>query len=83
MLAQIISVGSELVEGKLIDTNSPYIASMLHEIGIDVARITAVGDDIEALSKTLKEALESSDIVILTGGLGQLIISQAKPSYSV
>ncbi|MFA4016991.1 MAG: hypothetical protein RUDDFDWM_002103, partial [Candidatus Fervidibacterota bacterium] len=37
MLAQIISVGSELVEGKLIDTNSPYIASMLHEIGIDVA----------------------------------------------
>ncbi|MFA4015171.1 MAG: hypothetical protein RUDDFDWM_000244 [Candidatus Fervidibacterota bacterium] len=70
MLAQIISVGSELVEGKLIDTNSPYIASMLHEIGIDVARITAVGDDIEALSKTLKEALESSDIVILTGGLG-------------
>jgi nicotinamide-nucleotide amidase len=70
MLAQIISVGSELTEGKLIDTNSPYLASMLHGIGIDVVRIASVGDEIEVLSRTLKEALESCDIVIVTGGLG-------------
>jgi len=59
-----------LMVGQIVDTNSPYLAARLSAIGINVARITAVGDELEQLSWVLREALERSQVVIVTGGLG-------------
>lgn len=70
MVADIISVGSELMLGQVVDTNSSYLAAQLTSLGINVVRITIVGDDLEQLSRAIKEALERSQIVIVTGGLG-------------
>lgn len=70
MVADIISVGSELMLGQVIDTNSSYLAAQLSSLGINVVRITIVGDDLEQLSEAIREALERSQVVIITGGLG-------------
>ncbi len=70
MKAEIIAIGSELLLGQIIDTNSSYIANSLAENGIEVIRTTAVGDDLFQMGEIIKEAIQRSQIVITTGGLG-------------
>ena len=70
MKAYIISIGTELTMGELVDTNAPYIASKLPSLGIDLLGISQVGDDIQSLNRALSNSLESADIVFTTGGLG-------------
>ncbi len=68
--AVILSTGDELTTGKVIDTNSAYIADRLFALGIEVAAVLKVGDDREKLLWGLGQARELGDIVIGTGGLG-------------
>ena len=68
--AEIIVIGNEVVSGLIQDTNGRFLSHQLHLLGINVARITAVGDDEGPISNTVEEALERVDIVIVTGGLG-------------
>jgi len=68
--AVILSTGDELTSGKVIDTNSSYIADRLYALGIKVAAILKVGDDREKLLWAFRQAHELGDIVIGTGGLG-------------
>jgi len=70
MKAQIIAIGSELLLGQLIDTNSSYIAKRLAEHGIELIRTTTVGDDLSRIEEVLQEAIQRSSLVITTGGLG-------------
>jgi nicotinamide-nucleotide amidase len=70
MKAEIISIGTELLLGQITDTNAPYLASELPALGIDLYRITQVGDNRSRLVDALKQACERSDLVITTGGLG-------------
>lgn len=70
MLAEIITIGDELLIGQVIDTNSAFIAKQLNKIGISVYQITSVQDDKAHIIKALKDAESRVDIVILTGGLG-------------
>ena len=70
MDCEIIAVGTELTTGLVANTNSPYIAQQLLEIGIECARLSSVPDDIEEIAKAIKESLDRTDILILTGGLG-------------
>ncbi|NMH86387.1 competence/damage-inducible protein A [Flavivirga algicola] len=70
MLAEIITIGDELLIGQVIDTNSAFIAKQLNKIGVSVYQITSVQDDQSHILKALKEAETHVDIVILTGGLG-------------
>lgn len=70
MLAEIITIGDELLIGQVIDTNSAFIAKQLNKIGVSVYQITSVQDDKEHILKALKDAESNVDIVILTGGLG-------------
>ena len=70
MLAEIITIGDELLIGQVIDTNSAFIAKQLNKIGVSVYQITSVQDDKEHILKALKDAETHVDIVILTGGLG-------------
>ncbi len=70
MKAEIITIGSELLLGQIIDTNTSFIARLLAENGIELVRTSAVGDDIERMKEVIKEATSKNNIVITTGGLG-------------
>jgi nicotinamide-nucleotide amidase len=66
----IISTGEELVRGRSLDTNAPFIATELERRGFEIVRITVLGDNPEALAETLRGAAEDSALIIMTGGLG-------------
>ena len=68
--ATIITIGDELLIGQVIDTNSAWIAQELNKTGIWIEQRIAIGDDFEAIWKTLETAEQTSDIIIITGGLG-------------
>lgn len=68
--AEIIAVGTELLMGQVVNTDSNFIAGRLCAAGIDSYYQTVVGDNAERLTETLARASERSDIVILSGGLG-------------
>src|SRR4051812_31882853 len=70
MKAEIVSVGTEILLGEIIDTNAAYIASRLPALGIDLYFKHVVGDNLQRLSDTMRRALDESDLVICTGGLG-------------
>jgi nicotinamide-nucleotide amidase len=70
MKAEILSIGTEILLGEIVDTNASYIAGRLPAIGIDVYFKAVVGDNLDRLSETIGRAIERSDIVICTGGLG-------------
>ncbi len=69
-ICEILSVGTEILLGDILNTNSRYLSVELAKIGISVLRHTTVGDNAARLAAALKTALERSDIVIATGGLG-------------
>src|SRR3972149_3274532 len=68
--AEIITIGTEIVLGQIVDTNTPYIAQNLSEKGIHVLFQTSVGDDKELLKSALKIARDRVSLIITTGGLG-------------
>ena len=70
MIAEILSTGDEVMLGDLVDTNSAYLCDRLKQLGIVVSRITARGDDIEAVKETVLEISLRADICLVTGGLG-------------
>lgn len=70
MRAELIAVGTELLLGEGVDTNSAWISARLAEIGVDVYRHVTVGDNLERLVNVLGEAAARTDAVIVTGGLG-------------
>jgi competence/damage-inducible protein CinA-like protein len=70
MDAEIIAIGSELLLGSTVDTNSAYLARQLAAAGVNLFRKSVVGDNTERIAATLREALSRADLVICTGGLG-------------
>ena len=70
MTAEIIAVGSELLTPQRVDTNSLFLTQRLNERGIEVVRKTIVGDDRERLADEIRQARRTSQVVIMTGGLG-------------
>jgi nicotinamide-nucleotide amidase len=70
MRAEIVSVGTELLLGTITDTNAPYLAQRLADLGIDCFYVSAVGDNLGRLAEVVRRAFERSDLVVSTGGLG-------------
>jgi nicotinamide-nucleotide amidase len=68
--AEIIAIGSELLLGQIIDTNSSYIAKSLADIGIELIQTTTVGDNLQRMKEAIQEATQRCQVVITTGGLG-------------
>ncbi|NIS81895.1 MAG: CinA family nicotinamide mononucleotide deamidase-related protein [Anaerolineales bacterium] len=73
MEAEIITIGTELLLGEIVDTNSSAIARALREIGLDIYRTTTVGDNAERIAQAVKESMGRAQAVITTGGLGPTI----------
>jgi nicotinamide-nucleotide amidase len=70
MLAEIITIGDEILIGQIVDTNSAFIARELNSAGIRVKQISSVSDDKQHILAALDEASRRADIILLTGGLG-------------
>ena len=70
MRAEIISIGTEILLADIQDTNSHYIAQRLPALGVDLYYMHQVGDNVERLGGLIRTALDRSDVVICTGGLG-------------
>ena len=70
MKSTIVTIGDEILIGQILDTNSQYISQALNRIGVVVAERTSIGDSAEQILATLDRALDRSDIVVITGGLG-------------
>ena len=70
MQAEIISIGTELLLGEILDTNAQYLGARLPALGIDLYYISKVGDNVERLTEVIDRAWRRSDLVITTGGLG-------------
>jgi nicotinamide-nucleotide amidase len=70
MKAEIIPVGTEILLGNIVDSNSSFLANQLPLLGIDLYFISTVGDNQNRLVDTLKRAWNKADLIITTGGLG-------------
>jgi nicotinamide-nucleotide amidase len=70
MLAEIITIGDEILIGQVVDTNSAFLASELNKAGIRVGQITSIGDQREQIVTALDEAAKRTGLVVISGGLG-------------
>ncbi|WP_454802632.1 competence/damage-inducible protein A [Mucilaginibacter phyllosphaerae] len=70
MLAEIITIGDEILIGQIVDTNSAWMAQKLNQQGIRIKQISSVSDDQQHILNALAEAASRADIIFITGGLG-------------
>ncbi|HZQ11110.1 MAG TPA: CinA family nicotinamide mononucleotide deamidase-related protein [Anaerolineae bacterium] len=73
MRAEIISIGTELLLGEIVDTNAAWLAQQLAATGVDVYFRTTVGDNVGRIAEVIRNALARADVVITTGGLGPTV----------
>ncbi|HBX71293.1 MAG TPA: competence/damage-inducible protein A [Chloroflexi bacterium] len=71
--AEIITIGTELLLGETVDTNTRYIARALRDEGVDLYRTSTIGDNPERIAEIIREGLSRAEIIITTGGLGPTI----------
>jgi len=79
---EVISIGDEIVNGRLLDTNSQWISQRLEDLGARVLYHTSVGDDLPAMAAVFRQAIERSDYVVTTGGLGPTADDLTRPALA-
>src|SRR5881227_3714940 len=70
MKAEILSIGTELLLGQIVDTNANFLAQQLPALGLDLFYVSQLGDNLARLTHAFQQALERSDVIITSGGLG-------------
>lgn len=80
--AEILTIGTELLLGEIVNTNTQVIALALRKIGVDVYRTSTIGDNSERISDIIKESLNRADILIMTGGLGPTVDDPTRESLA-
>ena len=70
MKVEIITIGNEVITGHIVDTNAVFLADTVFSLGARVTRIVSVGDEMEAISEALQEAMTRADLILVSGGLG-------------
>lgn len=73
MRAEILTIGTELLLGEIVDTNARELARALRDLGFDLFRTTSVGDNPARIAQAVRESLERAEVVITTGGLGPTV----------
>ena len=71
--AEIITIGTEILLGEIVDTNTRHIALTLRDLGVDLYRTTTIGDNVERIAAAISEAMQRAEIIITTGGLGPTV----------
>lgn len=73
MHAEIVMIGTELLLGEIVDTNANRLALALRDIGLDLYYKTTVGDNLDRMTEVLDLALDRSDVIITSGGIGPTV----------
>ncbi|MEJ2708520.1 MAG: CinA family nicotinamide mononucleotide deamidase-related protein [Anaerolineales bacterium] len=81
--AEIITIGTEILLGEIIDTNAHYIARNLRDLGIDLYRKTSVGDNVQRIAQAIQQSMERCQIIVTTGGLGPTIDDPTREAVSL
>jgi nicotinamide-nucleotide amidase len=68
--AEILSIGTELLLGQIVDTNANFLAQQLPPLGLDLFYVSQIGDNLGRLAAAFRQALDRSDVIITSGGLG-------------
>jgi competence/damage-inducible protein CinA-like protein len=71
--AEIITIGTEILLGEIVDTNTRYIARTLRGMGVDIYRTITIGDNIDRIAEAIHHSMQRAEIVITTGGLGPTV----------
>lgn len=71
--AEIITIGTEILLGEIVDTNTRHLALTLRNLGIDLYRTVTIGDNVERIASAVRESIARNEIVITTGGLGPTV----------
>ena len=71
--AEILTIGTEILLGEIVDTNTRHIARTLRDLGVDIYRTTTIGDNVERIAAAIAEAMQRAEIIITTGGLGPTV----------
>lgn len=71
--AEIITIGTEILLGEIVDTNTRYIARTLRGLGVDIYRTITIGDNVERIADAIRNSMNRAEIVITTGGLGPTV----------
>src|SRR5438874_2955113 len=70
MRAEILSIGTELLLGQIVDTNANFLAQQLPALGLDLHHVSQIGDNLQRLADAFRLALGRSEVIITSGGLG-------------
>ncbi len=68
--AALLVIGNEILSGKVVDTNSPFLASELRKLGVDLERILTIPDEIDLIAREVRAMSETYDFVFTSGGIG-------------
>lgn len=71
--AEIITIGTEILLGEIVDTNTRYIARTLRGMGVDLYRTITIGDNADRIAEAIRHSMQRAEIVITTGGLGPTV----------
>jgi competence/damage-inducible protein CinA-like protein len=71
--AEIITIGTEILLGEIVDTNTRYIARTLRGMGVNIFRTITIGDNVERIAEAINHSMQRAEIVITTGGLGPTV----------
>ncbi len=82
MKAEIIMIGTELLLGQIVDTNAAYLAKQLAETGFNLYHKTTVGDNDVRITESIQNALQRSDVVITSGGLGPTVDDKTREAVA-
>ena len=71
--AEIITIGTEILLGEIVDTNTRHIALTLRDLGVDLYRAITIGDNLDRIASAIRDSMERAEIIITTGGLGPTV----------
>ena len=82
MQAEIITIGTELLLGQIVDTDAAYLAKKLAALGVNVFRSTTIGDNQDRIANAIRRALDDCDIVITSGGIGPTVDDKTRQAVA-
>src|SRR5574342_1207254 len=71
--AEIITIGTEILLGEIVDTNTRYLARNIRGLGVDLYRTITIGDNVERIASAIRDSMARAEIILTTGGLGPTV----------
>ena len=83
MQAEIITIGTEILLGQIVDTNAAFLARQLAKVGFNVYRKSTIGDNENRIAEAIRRSLDHCDVVITSGGIGPTIDDKTREAVAI